>query len=104
LEAKPKINVNAINVVWQMHKPAVEEELKDILGVDELDTNHPGYFQQRTTAAKRVLENMTEQEQTAIRRIVEDRRAQGNPDNIRREYVFVRINQTFQLIVSPGGP
>jgi predicted GNAT family N-acyltransferase len=86
MQAKPKIKVNALHVIWQSQKPAVEEQLKEILGVDELDTHHPGYFQQRNTAAKRVLDNMTEQEQAEIGRIVEDRRSQGNPDEIKREY------------------
>lgn len=90
MEAKPKLKVNALHVVWQSHKPAVEEQLKELLGVDELDASHPGYFQQRNTAAKRVLDNMTEQEQEEIGRIVEERRSQGNPDNIRREYVLAR--------------
>lgn len=63
----------------------MEEKLKEILGVQELDRNDPRYFQQRTAAAKRVLDEMTEQERTAIYQIVDDRKAHGNPENIRRE-------------------
>lgn len=89
LESKPNIKVNAINVVWQTQKGAVEEKIKEILGVTDLDTNDPRYFQQRTAAAKRVLDDMTEQERTAIHLIVEDRKAQGNPDNVKREWVYL---------------
>ena len=70
-----------------MHKAAVQEKLKDILDVEELQLTHPGYFQKRTTAAKQVLDEMTELERTVIYQIVEDRRKNGNPDNIRRERV-----------------
>ena len=85
IETKPNIKISAINVVWQTQKAVVEEKIKEILGVEELDTRNPGYFQQRMAAAKRVLDEMTEQERTAINQIVEERKAQGNPEHIRRE-------------------
>jgi hypothetical protein len=85
LEIKPLIKVNAIEVVWQTQKAAVEEELKKLLQVDELASNDPRYFQQRTAAAKRVLDNMTERERTAIYATVEERRLKGNPVTIQRE-------------------
>jgi hypothetical protein len=91
IETKPNIKITAINVVWQTQKAAVEDMIKEILGVDELDRKDPRYFQQRTAAAKRVLEEMTEQERTAINQIVEERRAEGNPENIRREYVRLAL-------------
>jgi hypothetical protein len=82
---KSALKVNAINVIWQTQKPAVEEELKAILGVESLDTNTPGYFEQRTAAAKRVLDRMSEQERTGILALVEERREQGNPPEVQRE-------------------
>jgi hypothetical protein len=77
--------VNALNVIWQTHKLAVEEELKAILGVDSLETNTPGYFEQRTAAAKRVMDKMSEQERTGILALVDERREQGNPPEVQRE-------------------
>jgi hypothetical protein len=74
--------------VWERERPAVEDELKEILGVDELRPGDPEYFQKRTTAVKRVYDKMTEQERMVIQNIVEERKAQGNPPNIQREYVF----------------
>ena len=71
--------------MWQTHKAAVEDELRDILGVYELDSKNLGYFQQRNVAAKRVLDKMNEQEKEDIRAIVEDRKAQGNLTPIKRE-------------------
>lgn len=63
----------------------MEEELLGILGVDHLDSNDPGRFQQRNAAAKRVLEKMTEREQAEVLEIVKERRSKGNPENVRRE-------------------
>jgi hypothetical protein len=65
----------------------VDEQLKEILGVEELDPKDERCFQQRTTAAKRVLDNMTELQRSEINGIVEQRRTQGNPANVQREYV-----------------
>jgi hypothetical protein len=88
-ETRTNVKVTAINVVWETQKTAVEDKLKEILGVEDLDARHPGYFQQRTAAAKQVLEEMTEQERTAITQIVEDRRAKGNPEAVRRKCVIL---------------
>ena len=85
LETKAHVKVSAINVVWDTEKDAVEAELMDILGVDHLEQNHPGLFQQRNAAAKRVIDKMSERERAKLNSIVEERRIQGHPDHIRRE-------------------
>ncbi len=72
-------------MVWETQRESVEDELREILGVDELDPKHPGYFQQRNAAAKRVLQKMNEQELAELSAIVDERRTQGNPDHIKRE-------------------
>lgn len=97
-EIKPIIKVNTLDVVWHTQKEAVEEELKKILDVTELASNDPRYFQQRTAAAKRVLDNMTERERMAIKGLVEERKLQGNPVNIQREYAFVLILWTLWAV------
>jgi hypothetical protein len=84
-ETRPKIKVNAINVVWQTQKAAVEDELRDMLKMEDLTSKHQECFEQRSTAARRVLNKMTEQERTAIVALVEERRSQGNPESVRRE-------------------
>lgn len=38
----------------------VEEELKQLLGVEELDNKDPQYFQQRNAAAKLAIAQMSE--------------------------------------------
>lgn len=86
-ETKPNLKINQINVVWETQRETVEDELREILGVAELDPKHPGYFQQRNAAAKRALQKMNEQELVEINAIVDERRTHGNPDHIKREYV-----------------
>jgi len=85
METKAHLKVTAINVVWEMEKEAVETELMEILGIDHPDPRHPGYFQQRNAAAKRVLAKMTERERAKLNALVEERKTQGHPDHIRRE-------------------
>ena len=85
METKAHLKVTAINVVWEMEKEAVETELMEILGIDHLDPSHPGYFQQRNAAAKRVLAKMTERKRAKLNALVEERKTQGHPDHIRRE-------------------
>lgn len=53
-------------MIWETHQEAVEEELRQILGVEELDRQDPRCFQQRNAAAKRVLGNMSERDRSAF--------------------------------------
>jgi hypothetical protein len=70
--------------VWETRKEAVEEELKTILGVEELDCRDPRYFQQRNAAAKLALENMSVEDKAEPEMDPETRRTEGNPENIQR--------------------
>jgi len=76
--------MRAIDFVWETRREAVEEELKALLGVDELDIKDRKYFQQRNAAAKLAIENMSVEEKTVMEQELEARKAQGNPENIQR--------------------
>lgn len=73
-----------IDLVWETHKEAIEEELKTLLGVEELDNGDPRIFQQRNAAAKLVIEKMSEEERADLEMAVETRRASGNPESVQR--------------------
>lgn len=79
------MKVTVLQVVCDTEREAVEAELMDILGVDQLEPNNPHVFQQRNAAAKRVLDKMSERERTKLKAIVEERKTKGHPDHIRRE-------------------
>ena len=55
----------------------VEEELKNILGADTLDSSSQAYFQQRNAAIKKVYESMSEIDRRYINSKVEQYRQQG---------------------------
>lgn len=84
----PIIKMRAIDFVWETRRDAVEEELKTLLEVDELDCKDPRYFQQRNAAAKSVLEKMSVEERAELDYGLEIRRAKCNPENVQRWYVI----------------
>jgi hypothetical protein len=77
-----------IDLVWETRSDAVEEELKKLLGVEELDRRDPRYFQQRNSAAKRTIEKMSMEEKAQLELELEARRLEGNPEPVQRQYVF----------------
>jgi len=78
------MKVRAIDLVWETRRAAVEEELKTLLGVKELDNRDPRCFQQCNAAAKLALEKMSVEERAEIDLAVETRRAEGNPEQVQR--------------------
>ena len=78
------MKMRAIEFVWETQRDAVEEELRILLGVEELDNRDPRYFQQRNAAARLALENMSVEERAELDMALEIQRKQGNPEHIRR--------------------
>jgi len=78
------MKMRAIEFVWETQRDAVEEELRTLLGVEELDNRDPRYFQQRNPAARLALENMSVEERAELDIALEIRRKQGNLEHIRR--------------------
>ena len=78
------MKIRAIDLVWEIHKDAVEEELKLLLGVEELDNRDPQYFQQRNAAAKLALEKMSVVESAEMQLALEKRRAEGNSERVQQ--------------------
>ena len=84
VQHNPNIKIRAINYVWETHRHEVEKELKTLLGVEELDSNDPRYFQQRNAAARLAMQKMSVEDRAIIDLGLEKRRAEGNPENIQR--------------------
>ena len=74
------MKVRAINLVWETWRDAIEEELKMLLGVEELDNKDPQCFQQCNAAAKLALEKMSVEDRAEIDLAVQIWRAEGNPE------------------------
>jgi hypothetical protein len=73
-----------IDYMWDIHRDEVEEELKMLLEVEELDPKDPRYFQQRNAAAKLAMQKMSVEERAVMESGLEKRRMEGNPENIQR--------------------
>ena len=78
------MKIRAIDFIWETQKDAVEDELRTLLGVEELDNRDPRYFQQRNAAARLALENMSVAERAEMDLALEKRRMEGNPEHIQR--------------------
>jgi hypothetical protein len=82
MHLKPSIKIRAIDFVWETRKDAVEAELRTLLGVEELDTRNPRYFQQRNAAVRLAMEKMSVAERAEMDLALEARRLEGNPEHI----------------------
>jgi len=80
------MKVRGINLVWETWRNAVEEKLKTLLGVEELDNSDPQCFQQNNATAKLALEKMSIEERAEMDLAVETCRAEGNPEQV--QYIY----------------
>jgi hypothetical protein len=76
--------MRAIDFVWETQRDVVEDELKLLLGVEELDFKDPRVFQQRNAAAKLAMAKMTVEERAEVESGLETRRAEGHPEKVQR--------------------
>ena len=91
------MKIRAIDFMWETRKDAVEEELKMLLGVEELDHSDPQCFQQCNAAAKLALERLSIEEKAEVEVALERRRAEGNPEKIQRLYANSEPEHIFPL-------
>lgn len=78
------MKIRMIDLVWETRTDAIEEELKTLLGVNELDRKDRRYFQQRNAAAKLALEKMSVEEKAQLQFDLEARRMEGHPELVQR--------------------
>lgn len=65
-----------------------EAELKEMLGVDELDPSSAAYFRQRLAAAKRVTDSLGTQEREELEAELKQIKQQGYEKEIQQESVY----------------
>jgi hypothetical protein len=53
--------------------------------LNSVDTNTPGWFQYRTTAAKNILDNMSNAETNRLRQKAEEMSEKGFPEELQRK-------------------
>lgn len=82
---KTRIRFTAGDLIWHEKRELVETELKTMLGLDTIDFSLPEIFQNRTTAIKRVLDNMSVGERELVDVMVEKYKREGMPAEIQRQ-------------------
>lgn len=55
------------------------------MGLESADTNTPGWFENRTTAAKNILNVMTEAQKNRLRDEADEMAAKGLPEEVQRK-------------------
>ena len=83
-QSNPAMKIRAIDYMWETHRDEVEEELKTLLRVEELNQKDPRYFQQHNAAAKMAMQKMSVEDRAVLELDLEKRRAEGNPEGIKR--------------------
>lgn len=79
------MNIRLIDLVWRKKHVECEAELKEILGVDELDRSSAAYFRQRLAAAKRVTDCLGTQEKEELEAELKEMKQQGYDKAIQQE-------------------
>ena len=82
---KSSIRVTSIEMVWQTCRSQVEDEMRKMLSIDDLDPASAAYFKQRVPAAKVVLDQMTELELGQLAALVEQRKSEGHLLDVQRK-------------------
>ena len=88
--AKVQRRVTVIDVVWRTRKAEVEEEMKRMLEVEELDPASQEYFGKRTAAAKQVYNQLDAAQQKEVAEEVERRKVEGNDTETWQRYVHLK--------------
>ena len=71
-------------LLWFKQKD-VMNEIGNIMGVDYVDTNTPGWFKHRMAASQNLLNNMTGKEKDELHRKGEELAAKGMPVEFQRK-------------------
>lgn len=72
-------------MLWWKNPDDVMKEVASIMGLESADTNTPGWFENRTTAAKNILNVMTEAQKNRLRDEADEMAAKGLPEEVQRK-------------------
>jgi hypothetical protein len=72
------------DVLWHNRKQDVLNEIGIILGIDEVTTATPGWFEQRSLATKNIIEKMSKDELEDLDEMVSSIAEKGYDEKIQR--------------------
>lgn len=79
------LNMRLIDLVWRKKHAECEAELKEILGVDDLDRSSSDYFRQRLAAAKQVTDRLGRQEQQELEYELKEMKERGYDKEVQQQ-------------------
>lgn len=83
-EASHPFKVSVRKVVSRTRGNEIEEELKNILQVDQVDYSMPQVFQQRNAALSIVMDRMSTEDRAEMEQVATEWSNQGYPEELRR--------------------
>jgi len=73
------------DLLWWLRRDVVLKEISNIMGLEKVDTNTPGWFEHRMLATQKILDNMMDDEKKELRRKGEEMRKNGMPEELQRK-------------------
>lgn len=61
------------------------KEVASIMGLESVDTNTPGWFQNRTPAARNILNDMSVEQKKRLQDEADEMGAKGLPEDVQRK-------------------
>ena len=71
-------------MLWWIRQEEVMEEVAKLMDIDSANTNTPGWFPYRTTAARNILNKMSDAEKNILLKKVDDMAENGFPEDVQR--------------------
>jgi hypothetical protein len=76
--------VKRSEAIWGLYRDQVFKEISHMMGVEDANTNTPGWFQMRMPAIKRVFDSMTIAEKAVLHSEQERMIGEGYPEQTKR--------------------
>lgn len=73
------------DILWWTQQKEVFCEIASIMKLASADTNTPGWFTNRTTASKNILDAMTDEDRKKLEEKAEQFRVEGLPPDVQRK-------------------
>ena len=84
-DAQPTFKIKISNIVWEWKEKEVFAEIATLMNIRHAATKTPGWFAYKSKAIGNVISTMPDREIQKMRREIEHREWEGNPEHIKRK-------------------
>jgi hypothetical protein len=81
----PSFNIKRTDVVWMTRQDDVFQYIADAMGIEKADASTPGWFGKRLPACKKLISEMTSEEEQKLEMEIERMKRQGVPREIQNK-------------------